>query len=261
MISNYDGFIFDLDGTIYLDDKIIVGADTLINKIKKLGKKVVFISNKTTGTTTDYHKFLSENNFNIKQSEIVNSTVIIKKYLSEHYYSKYFYAIGEKVFIKEIKDAGLKFCQDPNMIDIIIVTLDRTLNYSKLEIAAKALDLGAKFYAANIDNTCPVEGGEILDAGSTISALEKRTNRKLEMHFGKPSKFMLNEALRILDVNPNKCLIVGDRNETDIAMGNKFNIDTALVSTGVFNNYQKNGKYKPTYKLNSVTDLLKKTIG
>lgn len=261
MISKYDGFIFDLDGTIYLDDKLIVGADTLINKIKLLGKKVVFVSNKTIGTTKDYYNFLLENNVNVKESEIINSTTIIKKYLSKHYFSKYFYAIAEKIFIKEIKEAGLKFSKEPKKIDIVIVTLDRTLNYSKLEIASKALDLGAKFYAANIDNTCPTNGGEILDAGSTISALEKRTNRKLEMHFGKPSKFMLIEALKILKVNHKKCLIVGDRNETDIAMGNKFNIDTALVSTGVFNNYQKNGKYKPTYKLNSVTDLLKKTIG
>ena len=77
-------------------------------------------------------------------------------------------------------------------IDIVIITLDRTLNYTKLEIAANALDNGARFYAANIDNTCPVERGEILDAGATISALEKRTNRKLEKHFGKPSKYMMD---------------------------------------------------------------------
>jgi len=257
MIENYKGFIFDLDGTIYLDDKIIQNADKVINKIKESDKKVVFISNKTTGSVKDYYRFLKSNKINVHQNEIVNSTIITKKYLYSNFAAQNFYAIGEKKFIREIQEAGLQYNQDPNEIDIVLITLDRTLNYSKLEIAAKALDNGARFYAANIDNTCPVNGGEILDAGATISALEKRTNRKLEKHFGKPSKYMLDEALRRLDVDSGKCLIIGDRLETDISMGNKFGIDTVLVSTGVFNVNKNQSKYIPTYKLNSVSDLLK----
>ncbi|MCB0729586.1 MAG: HAD-IIA family hydrolase [Ignavibacteriae bacterium] len=256
MKKKYEGYIFDLDGTIYLDNKIITDADKVINELKRIGKKIIFISNKTTGTVKDYYKFLKSNGFNINQTDIINSTLILKNYLQKYYSSKTFFAIGEKKFINEIKNSGIIYSEDPQKIDIVIITLDRTLNYQKLEIAANALDNGAKFYAANIDNTCPVEGGEILDAGATISALEHRTNRKLEKHFGKPSKYMLIEALKRIDVNPAKCLIIGDRIETDIAMGNEFNIDTALVSTGVFNDLKHNGKYKPTFKINSVKDLL-----
>jgi arabinose operon protein AraL len=131
------------------------------------------------------------------------------------------------------------------------------LNYSKLEIAAKALDKGARFYAANIDNTCPVEKGEILDAGSTISALEKRTNRKLEKNFGKPSKYIMKEIFRRVNVNPKNCLIIGDRLETDIAMGNKFGMDTALVMTGVKKNLNISHRFKPTYNISSIADLIK----
>jgi len=160
------------------------------------------------------------------------------------------------VFIKEIQECGLNYCENPHEVDVILITLDRTLNYTKLEIAAKALDNGARFFAANIDDTCPVEDGEILDAGATISALEKRTRRKLEENFGKPSKYMLNEAISRLGISANKCLIIGDRLETDIAMGNNFGIDTVLVNTGVANNCNKSSKYKPTYQLTSITELL-----
>ncbi len=257
MINKYDGFIFDLDGTIYIEDKIIPQADFIINRLKELDKKVVFISNKTTGNINTYLNFLKNNGFNISEDEIINSTVVIKKYLEDNHPKQNFFAVGEKIFIEEIKSVGLEFKNDPLSIDIVIVTLDRTLNYNKLEIAAKALDNGAKFYAANIDNTCPVEGGEILDAGSTISALEKRTHRKLEKHFGKPSEYMFNGINDAIKVPPEKCLIIGDRLETDIAMGNIFGVDTALVSTGVVKELSVNGKYKPTYKLNSVSDLIK----
>ncbi|HEY6625653.1 MAG TPA: HAD hydrolase-like protein, partial [Ignavibacteriaceae bacterium] len=152
--------------------------------------------------------------------------------------------------------SGLKYSTEPAEINIILITLDRTLNYSKLEIAARALEKGARFFAANIDDTCPVDNGEVIDAGSTISALEKRTHRKLELHFGKPSEFMFNEIKNRLQFIPSKTLLIGDRLETDIRMGNRFGIDTALVHTGV--KYFPNGTENivPTYQLNSVFDLL-----
>ncbi|MCB0742376.1 MAG: HAD-IIA family hydrolase [Ignavibacteriae bacterium] len=256
IVDNYDGFIFDLDGTIYLDDKIIPNVDKVVNKLKAINKKIVFVSNKTTGSIADYHKLLNSNGLKVSKEQILSSTIIIKKYLSKNFNKKKYYAIAEKKFIKEINSGGNIFCDDPEKIDIVIVTLDRTLNYSKLEIAANALDNGAKFFAANIDSTCPVEAGEILDAGSTISALEKRTKVKLQKHFGKPSKYMFEETMELLKLPPEKCLIIGDRLETDIAMANKFGIDSALVLTGVSKDIKNFGKHKPTYIINSVFDLI-----
>ena len=254
MIKKYKGYIFDLDGTIYRSDKLIPNADKVIEKLKSLGKKIIFISNKTTGSVQEYYEFLRSKNIDINENDIITSTTVIIKYLTGNHPGALFYAIGEELFVKELTNNGLVFSTDPKKIQIVIVTLDRTLNYNKLEIAAKALENGARFYAANIDDTCPVEGGEITDAGSIITALEKRTHKKLEKHFGKPSKYMIDEIRKRLNLDLGECLIVGDRLETDIAMGNKFNIDSALVSTGVTN--YLNGKFKPTYRINSVYDLI-----
>jgi len=249
-----------LDGTIYRGSRIIPNADKTINHLKELGKKIVFVSTKTTGSVGDYYQFLKSNGLNIAEEEIVNSTVIIKKYLTENFKTSRFFAVGEKVFINELVDAGLKYSEDANQVDILLVTLDRTITYEKLETAARALENGAKFFAANIDDTCPVDNGEVIDAGSTISALEKRTHRKLEKHFGKPSDYMFNEVKSRLNVDLSKVLLIGDRLQTDIAMGNKFGVDTALVATGV--KFFPNGadNIVPTYKINSVFDLLNHKI-
>lgn len=254
--ENYDSFIFDLDGTIYRGSNLISGADKTVNHLKSIGKKVLFVSNKTTGTNADYHKFLSEFGLNINKDEIITATEVLSKYLNQEFCEKKFFAIGEQVFVNAIKKSGLNFTNDPEEVDILLVTLDRTFNYEKLEIAARSLEKGAKFFAANIDDTCPVDEGEVLDAGSVISALEKRTHRKLEKHFGKPSEFMMNEILCRLDSSKEKTLLIGDRIETDIAMGNKFGIDTALVATGVKYFPNGNGNIKPVYQLNSVNDLI-----
>lgn len=257
MIENFEAFIFDLDGTIYRGTKIIPGAKETINQLKTLGKKVIFISNKTTGTVGEYYNFLSSNGLIIDPSDIINATSVLKDYLKEYSPESNFFAVGEEVFINELKSIGLNYTSEPEEIEIVIVTLDRTLNYDKLETAAKALELGARFFAANIDNTCPVDNGEILDAGSIITALEKRTHKKLEQHFGKPSKHMMKVINEKLGIPSEKCIIIGDRLETDIAMGNKFDIATALVATGVKNYLDEYSDIIPTYKLNSVSDLIK----
>jgi HAD superfamily hydrolase (TIGR01450 family) len=257
MINKYDSFIFDLDGTVYRGENIIPNADKTINRLKQLGKRVLFISNKTTGTVREYYVFLKSFGLNISEDEILNSTVVVKNYLLENHAKEKFYAIGENVFIDELISCGLMFSNDPKEIAILLITLDRTLNYDKLEIAAKALENGARFFAANIDDTCPVDGGEVLDAGSTISALEKRTHKKLELHFGKPSEFMMKEIKSRFHGNLSKTLLIGDRLETDILMGLNLGIDTALVSTGIKNFINGNVKIKPTYKLESIFDIVR----
>lgn len=257
LAEKYDYFIFDLDGTIYRGEHLIPRADEVINHLKYSEKKIVFVSNKTTGTIKDYFHLLKNHGLDVEENQIINSTVVTSNYLKRNFKGDNFFAIGENSFIAEIEKSGLNYSTEPGEINIILITLDRTLNYQKLEIAARALEKGARFFAANIDDTCPVDNGEVIDAGSTISALEKRTHRKLELHFGKPSEFMFNEIKNRLQFNSEKTLLIGDRLETDIAMGNKFGIDTALVNTGVKYFPNGTGNIVPTYRLNSVFDLLK----
>lgn len=254
--KKYNSFIFDLDGTIYRGDKLIDQADKTVNTIKQSGKKVVFVSNKTTETINDYYKLLTRFGLNIKESEIINSTLVMKKYLISHHKDQKFFAIGESKFVNEVTASGLQYCDKPELVNLVLITLDRTFNYDKLEIAAKALEYGASFFAANIDDTCPVDNGEVLDAGSTISALEKRTHRKLELHFGKPSSFMIEEIKSYLNGDLTDTLLIGDRPETDIKMGIDLGVDTALVQTGIKHFNNGTSSIKPTYNFHSVFDLI-----
>mgnify|MGYP003535986644 FL=1 len=94
MINKYDSYIFDLDGTVYRGDDIITGAVITINSLKESGKKIIFISNKTTGTINEYYTFLKSFGLNIEESEILNSTYVLKNYLKENYLHLTFYASG-----------------------------------------------------------------------------------------------------------------------------------------------------------------------
>jgi ribonucleotide monophosphatase NagD (HAD superfamily) len=92
---------------------------------------------------------------------------------------------------------------------------------------------GARFYATNADKTCPMPGGAIPDAGGTLAALEAMTGRRLELLAGKPSTLTMTVALDRLGLPPARCMMVGDRLETDIAMGQQAGMLTAVTLTGV----------------------------
>ena len=256
LFRKYRKFIFDLDGTIYKGNWIIEGAIETINTIKKFADKLIFVSNKTTDLPEDYFQFLKSAGAKIYQDDILTSAIVIGNYLKENFYGKKFYSIGEKKFINYLLNCGLKYSEESDKIEIVIITLDRTFNFRKLEIAANALENGARFFAANIDDTCPVENGEITDAGSIISQLEQRTHKKLEQHFGKPSQFMQNHIKKMFDYDLKNTLLIGDRVSTDIYMANQMKIDSALVETGVKNFENLTNDFTPTYKLKSVCELI-----
>ena len=135
--------------------------------------------------------------------------------------------------VPERADQDPKEVIDPSGIDAVIVAFDRTLDYRKLNTAYQALMAGARFYATNGDKMCPMPGGGIPDAGGTIAALEHMTGRTLQLLAGKPSTLIMQVALERLGLPAERCMMVGDRLETDILMGQQAGMYTAAVLTGV----------------------------
>lgn len=244
-----------MDGTIWLEDKMIEGAVSTLNYLIEKEKHLLFVTNKTTQTQAEYVQFLKSNGVNVSYSQILTAANNCLKFLEIGKKNKKFYAIAEDTFINQIIDAGLTFTENPNEIEVLVISLDRNYTQNKFEIAKKALINGAEFLAANIDNTCPVINGEIVDAGKIITNLELETNKKLLQHFGKPSDYMISRIEENLQFNPRDYLLVGDRIETDIFMGNKMGLDTVLVESGVFNEI-KNSNISSTYNIISIKNIL-----
>jgi arabinose operon protein AraL len=166
------------------------------------------------------------------------------------------FAIGEAPFVEELQRAGFTICEDPERIEWVIASFDRTFDYRKVCIAYEALKRGAYFVATNPDRTCPIEGGELPDCAGMIAHLEAVTLRKVEAIVGKPSPFTIEAILELLDLPASACLLVGDRIETDIRMGKEAGMKTALVMTGVTDaKMLESSPVRPDYVLQSIADL------
>jgi HAD superfamily hydrolase (TIGR01450 family) len=139
-----------------------------------------------------------------------------------------------------------------------VASFDRTFTYRKLDIGFQALRRGAGFYATNGDATLPVEGGEVPDAASMIAALEACSGRSVDLVVGKPSRVVVDTALRRLGVPAESCFMIGDRLETDILMGQRAGMTTALVLTGVTDIAKVDeSPIRPDHVLDSIGDLLR----
>jgi len=260
----FKGFIFDLDGTIYLGDRLIPGADEVVESIRAAGKGVVFLSNKPLERRRSYADKLAKLGIPATEDDVVNSSYVMAQYLKNERPDATVYCIGEPPMIEELESVGLRVITDPtgrySEIDLVVAAFDRTFDYRKLNHALQAIKAGAGFVATNPDRTCPVDGGEIPDCAAIIGAIEGCTGKKVEIVVGKPNPLMLKAAADRLGVAVEQCIMVGDRLETDVQMGIDAGMATAAVLTGVsdrsFVERFKAQKGGPTFVLESVRDMV-----
>jgi HAD superfamily hydrolase (TIGR01457 family) len=261
----FKGFIFDLDGTVYLSDRLIPGADTVIQRLRETGRKVVFLSNKPLQTREDYAQKLTRLGIPTDPDEVINSTLVMIKYLKKNAPKARLFIVGEIPFIKELKRAGFKITDEPGEIDYVVVAFDRTFDYRKLNISYQAIKLGAHFIATNPDRTCPVEGGEIPDCAGMIAAIEAVTEKKVEVIVGKPSPIMVQTVLEVVGLKPEECILIGDRLETDIKMGKESGIATGIVLTGITDERVlkevRHSPLQPDFVFQSIADVVNLLMG
>jgi len=256
MTPRYAGYILDLDGTVYLGERLIPGAREAVARLRAAGRPVVFLSNKPLEPRGNYAAKLTRLGIATPPEDVINSTQALMHYLREHHPGAGLWVIGEQALRDELRNEGFRLVARVEEIEIVVAAFDRTLDYAKLNVAHQALVRGARFYATNADRTCPIDGGELPDCAGVIAFLEATTGRRIELIAGKPSRHILDAAIARLGVSAVRCLMVGDRLATDIAMGHEAGIDTALVLTGVTTREALAASpVQPTHVLASVADV------
>ncbi|MEJ8777991.1 HAD-IIA family hydrolase [Pseudogracilibacillus sp. ICA-222130] len=252
------GYIFDLDGTIYLDDAMIDGANEAIATLKQRGDRVIFLTNKSISTRHEYVEKLNRMGIDAVLDEVINSNFITAKYLlTKLGENERVYVIGEQPLLDELIEANVPMTENALEAAYVVIGWDRQFTYAKINDAFQAWKNGAKVIATNPDKTCPVVGGELPDCAAMIGALEAVTGEPIELVVGKPSAFMANYVVTdVLQMTPNNCYMVGDRLETDIKMANDANINSVLVMTGITTEEMlQQTSNKPDFVLQSVKDI------
>lgn len=253
------GFIFDLDGTVYLDNHLIDGADEVIQRLTDRGDKVTFLTNKSTETICSYVKKLNRLGIEVSEKNVINSNYLVALYLKKNVrHDERVMVIGEKPLTDELSYMGIRLTKKSQEASYVVLGWDRYFTYDKLNDAFQAWRHGAKIIATNPDRTCPVEGGQVPDCGAIIGAVEGATGENIDIVLGKPSllaaEYIVKEVIRL---PPEQCYMIGDRLETDIQMGIDYGMQTVLVLTGITNmNLVESSSIKPDIILDSIQKVI-----
>lgn len=231
----YKGYVFDLDGTIYLGDDMLPGAKRVIEKLRELGKRVVFLSNNPTKDPEMYAEKLTKLGLPTPEDEIVNTVVTMTQWLVHNHPEATVFPISEEPLIRSLRKAGIRMSEDPEEIDIVIASYDRTFEYRKLQIAFDAIWFykRARLVTTNPDRYCPFPGGRgEPDAAAIVGAIEACTGAKCEVNVGKPDPIMLETIMGMLGLDASECVMTGDRLYTEIRMALDAGMPSAVVLTG-----------------------------
>jgi len=231
----YEGYVFDLDGTIYLGNELLPGAKRLILTLRELGKKVVFLSNNPTKDPQEYAQKLTGLGIETPASEIVNTIVTMTRWLLQNYPGATVFPIAEEPLKRSLREAGVRISEKAEEIDIVIASYDRTFEYRKLQIAFDAIwyHKRARLVTTNPDRYCPFPGGRgEPDAAAIVAAIEACTGVKCEANAGKPDATMLETVMDLLGLDAEDCVMTGDRLYTDIRMALDASMPCAIVLTG-----------------------------
>jgi len=227
------GWLFDLDGTVYLGEALIPGAADTIAALRAAGRRVGFLSNKPLYTREDYAEKLTGLGVPTRPDEVVSSSIVLARHLQRLDAGAPVFVIGEPPLIGELRAHGFEVRADAD-VRWVVIAFDRTFDYAKLNTALQAVRRhDARLIATNPDRTCPTAEGEIPDCAGMMAAVEAVTGKTVEVIVGKPSPIILEVALATLGVAAADCVIVGDRIETDIVMGKRLGLATVLVLSGI----------------------------
>jgi len=253
-------YLIDLDGVIYRGEQVIEGAVETLAWLRLQRAEISFLTNNSAFSRRNYLERLSLLGIKCQLEEIMSTAYATRLYLEEKGPpGARVLVIGEWGLMVELEGAKVSLVdwQNEGLIDYVVVGLDRNFHYSKLTRAHHAIIQGAKFIATNRDATFPTEKGTLPGGGAIVAAIEACTG-KTPVVIGKPQDYMVKKVLETRNWKSEETVVVGDRLETDVLLGNQLGMITALVLTGITNRETAEKAVhdlKPTYILDSIQNL------
>jgi HAD superfamily hydrolase (TIGR01450 family) len=228
-LGNFGTIVFDLDGVLYRSDDAVPGAAAALEQLAASGVAMVYATNNATRLAEDVAAVITRRvGHPVDPDEVVTSSMATAAHLAGRVAAAL--VVGTDALRTELERAGVGTTVRHQGADAVVVGLDPGLTYDKLKEASLAVAGGARLVATNDDATFPSSEGILPGAGAIVAALERATGITAEV-CGKPHPPMLRALAGHVRSGP--VLVVGDRIDTDVAMGTAMGWSTALVATGV----------------------------
>ena len=252
---NYKAYFIDLDGTVYRGKTVIPEAVEFIHYLQSNGINPFFVTNNSSMTQKQLKEKLAIMDIHTDTAHIISSSIAAANYINEFIPGKEVFMIGELGLEDALKSRGISITT--GMADIVVLGIDRDINYEKLATACLSIRAGATFLSTNSDHAFPTEIGFLPGNGAFTKLVEHSTGVE-PVYMGKPQPFMLEFIQKQYGFSKVEMVMIGDNYQTDILTGIHMGIDTVHVNSGVNSKAEVKLKAKqPTYFLESLSEWTK----
>lgn len=252
-------FLFDMDGTLYLGNRLYDFTIDLLAAIRNNGAKYLFMTNNSSKSVQDYIKKLAKLGIASDEEDFITSSQATAYYLLKHHAGKTLYVCGTESLKEELRKQGFAVTEELDKVECLVMGFDTELTFKKLEDVSKLL-LGRPelpYVATNPDYVCPTEFGSVPDCGSVCDMLYNVSKRR-PLVIGKPEPLMPSLAMDKWGIDAAHTLVIGDRIYTDIKSGLRAGTHTALVLSGeTTREILAESAEKPEVVLESAAEILR----
>ena len=225
-------FLLDMDGTFYLGDQLLPGANSFLQLLDQRGTSYLFLTNNSSKSAKEYADKLLRLGLQVTEDKIFTSGEATCIYLRKTIPDANVYLMGTKALEDEFLRQGIRL--NRGKADVAVLGFDTGLTYAKLWKFCDLVRTGIPYIATHADFNCPTENGFMPDVGSMIALITASTGRQPDVVIGKPNQPIVDTIAEKIGLPLGKIAMVGDRLYTDIALG-QTGIKTVLVLSGETN--------------------------
>ena len=226
-------YLFDMDGTLYLGNRLYDFTLELLDTLKKTGRTYLFMTNNSSKSVEDYVKKLAKLGIHATREEFMTSSQATAFYLHKHHEGQKLYVCGTESLKEELRMEGFTVTTNIDEVECIVMGFDTELTFQKLHDVSYMLLTRPElpYIATNPDLVCPTEFGSVPDCGSVCIGIKNATGKE-PIVIGKPSPLMPQLAMDKLGIAPEQTCVVGDRIYTDVRSGLAAGCVGILVMSG-----------------------------
>lgn len=226
-------WLFDMDGTLYLGDRLYGFTAELLETLKATGRRYLFMTNNSSKSVEDYVKKLSRLGIEATREDFITSSQATAYYLKKHHAGKKLYVCGTASLKRELEGEGFTVTENVEETGCIVMGFDTELTFQKLRDVSYLLLTREEipYIATNPDYVCPTEFGSVPDCGSVCDMIYNATGKR-PVVIGKPEPLMPLLAMERLGYSKDETAVVGDRIYTDVKCGLNAGITGILVMSG-----------------------------
>lgn len=223
--TQFDVFLFDLDGVIYLGDEALPEAVESVNRLYEMDKDLRFLTNDPRPKRQTIASNLQELGIDAQEEEIITSGWATVHYLAQQDVATAA-VVGSEGLQTELREEGIEITDDNP--DAMLVGADEETSYLDIQRATRHIHRGATFVGTNPDGSFPTPDGPAPGAGAIVRAVEAAAGTEPTV-IGKPEPLMFEMALDGVP-DDSQAVVVGDNPATDILGAHRADLSGILVA-------------------------------